>query len=146
MVGISRAVWMSRLLPRSFRTVRRRYLVRPGRYTFNKKEEQSFIPKRTLPDELAAIVFTSGSTGNPKGVRYIHRTFDAQINALQNVFGMEAGEVDLTTLPIFGLFNPALGITSVLPDIDPRRQLKPIPPNLYALCLIIMSPLHLPLR
>ena len=34
---------------------------------------------------------------------------------------MQSGEVDLTTLPIFGLFNPALGITSVLPDMDPRR-------------------------
>ena len=48
MVGISRAFWLSRLLPRSFRTVRRRYLVRPGLYTFNKKEEQSFIPKSDL--------------------------------------------------------------------------------------------------
>ena len=130
MVGISRAFWLSRLLPRSFRTVRRRHLVHPGFYTFNKKQEQSFIPRRTLPDELAAIVFTSGSTGNPKGVRYLHRTFDAQICALQNVFGMEAGEVDLTTLPIFGLFNPALGITSVLPDIDPRRPAQADPAKL----------------
>ena len=130
MVGISRAFWLSRLLPRSFRTVRRRYLVRPGFHTLNKKVEQSFLPNATLPDALAAIVFTSGSTGIPKGVRYLHRTFDAQINALQNVFGMEAGEVDLTTLPIFGLFNPALGITSVLPDIDPRRPAQADPAKL----------------
>lgn len=130
MVGISRAFWLSRLLPRSFRTVRSRYLVRPGFYTLNKKEEPSYIPNATSPDALAAIVFTSGSTGIPKGVRYLHRTFDAQINALQNVFGMEAGEVDLTTLPIFGLFNPALGITSVLPDIDPRRPAQTNPAKL----------------
>ena len=130
MVGISRAFWLSRLLPRSFRTVRSRYLVRPGFYTLNKKEEPSYIPNATSPDALAAIVFTSGSTGIPKGVRYLHRTFDAQINALQNVFGMEAGEVDLTTLPIFGLFNPALGITSVLPDIDPRRPAQADPAKL----------------
>jgi acyl-CoA synthetase (AMP-forming)/AMP-acid ligase II len=130
MVGISRAFWLSRLLPRSFRTVRSRYLVRPGFYTLNKKEEPSYIPNATSPDALAAIVFTSGSTGIPKGVRYLHRTFDAQINALKNVFGMEAGEVDLTTLPIFGLFNPALGITSVLPDIDPRRPAQTNPAKL----------------
>jgi acyl-CoA synthetase (AMP-forming)/AMP-acid ligase II len=130
MVGISRAFWLSRLLPRSFRTVRNRYLVRPGFYTLNKKEEPSYIPNATSPDALAAIVFTSGSTGIPKGVRYLHRTFDAQINALKNVFGMEAGEVDLTTLPIFGLFNPALGITSVLPDIDPRRPAQADPAKL----------------
>lgn len=130
MVGISRAFWLSRLLPRSFRTVRSRYLVRPGFYTLNKKEEPSYIPNATSPDALAAIVFTSGSTGIPKGVRYLHRTFDAQINALKNVFGMEAGEVDLTTLPIFGLFNPALGITSVLPDIDPRRPAQADPAKL----------------
>ena len=32
MVGISKAFWLARLLPGTFRCVKRRYLVRPGHY------------------------------------------------------------------------------------------------------------------
>ena len=75
-------------------------------------------PAKTSPSELAAIVFTSGSTGKPKGVRYLHSTFNAQVESLRENFGMSEGELDLTTLPVFALFNPALGITSVIPDMN----------------------------
>ena len=120
MVGISRAFWISRLLPSAFRTVNKRYLVNPGRNGRESKFSHAAPDLQNQPEGLAAIVFTSGSTGSPKGVRYLHQTFDAQINALKTVFAMQPGEIDLTTLPIFGLFNPALGITSVLPEINPR--------------------------
>jgi acyl-CoA synthetase (AMP-forming)/AMP-acid ligase II len=73
------------------------------------------------PDELAAILFTSGSTGSPKGVCYEHGMFEAQIALLRGAYGIEPGEVDLPMLPIFALFNPALGMTTVVPEIDPRR-------------------------
>ncbi|MEK9772806.1 MAG: fatty acid CoA ligase family protein [Opitutae bacterium] len=130
MVGVSRAFWISRLLPNSFRSVRSRYLVRTehGRSGLPAKLANSSV--QSEPDELAAIVFTSGSTGSPKGVRYLHQTFAAQIDALQSVFGMQPGEADLTTLPIFGLFNPALGITSVLPEMDPRHPSRADPQKL----------------
>ncbi len=121
MVGISRAFWISRLLPGIFRSVYHRYLVGDGKFGNELPPNYQPIEVHNQADELAAIVFTSGSTGSPKGVRYLHRTFETQIAILKSVFGMEVGEVDLTTLPIFGLFNPALGITSVLPEIDPRR-------------------------
>jgi len=130
MVGISRAIWLSRLLPRSFRSIRHRYKVKPGYFGSCSASKNLPTTPRSQPEDLAAIVFTSGSTGPPKGVRYLHRTFAAQIDALQSVFGMESGEVDLTTLPIFGLFNPALGITSVLPEIDPRRPAQASPEKL----------------
>lgn len=73
------------------------------------------------PGDLAAILFTSGSTGSPKGVRYEHGMFEAQIRLLRETYGIAPGEVDLPLLPIFALFNPALGMTSVIPEIDPRR-------------------------
>jgi acyl-CoA synthetase (AMP-forming)/AMP-acid ligase II len=76
---------------------------------------------RSAPDELAAILFTSGSTGSPKGVRYEHGMFEAQVALLRDAYGIEPGEVDLPMLPIFALFNPALGMTTVVPEIDPRR-------------------------
>ncbi|GAB5558844.1 MAG: fatty acid CoA ligase family protein [Synoicihabitans sp.] len=72
-------------------------------------------------DELAAILFTSGSTGAPKGVRYEHGMFRAQVDLIQKTFGIKPGEVDLPMLPIFALFNPALGMTTVVPEIDPSK-------------------------
>ena len=72
-------------------------------------------------DELAAILFTSGSTGAPKGVCYEHGMFDAQVRLIRDTYGIEPGEIDLPLLPIFALFNPALGLTTVVPEIDPAR-------------------------
>ncbi|MDP5054388.1 MAG: AMP-binding protein, partial [Congregibacter sp.] len=75
----------------------------------------------TRPDETAAILFTSGSTGIPKGVVYRHRHFAAQVDMLKNAFGIRPGEVDLATFPPFALFDPALGMTTVVPYMDPTR-------------------------
>lgn len=72
-------------------------------------------------DELAAILFTSGSTGAPKGVCYEHGMFAGQVELIRATFGIEPGEVDLPMLPIFALFNPALGMTTVVPEIDPSK-------------------------
>jgi acyl-CoA synthetase (AMP-forming)/AMP-acid ligase II len=86
----------------------------------------------TAPDEVAAILFTSGSTGVPKGVVYRHRHFVAQIDLLGSAFGIEPGGVDLPTFPPFALFDPALGLTSVIPDMDPTRPAKADPKKLIA--------------
>jgi acyl-CoA synthetase (AMP-forming)/AMP-acid ligase II len=84
----------------------------------------------TQPDEVAAILFTSGSTGVPKGVVYRHRHFVAQIGMLREAFALEPGGVDLPTFPPFALFDPALGMTSVIPDMDPTRPARANPRKL----------------
>ncbi len=71
--------------------------------------------------DLAAILFTSGSTGRPKGVCYEHGMFDAQVALIRETYGIAPGEIDLPLLPIFALFNPALGLTTIVPELDPRR-------------------------
>lgn len=76
---------------------------------------------KTHPDETAAILFTSGSTGIPKGVVYNHGNFAAQIEILKEISQAQPGEIDLPTFPLFALFDPALGMTSVIPDMDPTR-------------------------
>ena len=84
----------------------------------------------TQPDEVAAILFTSGSTGVPKGVVYRHRHFVAQVTMLRDAFGIEPDGVDMPTFPPFALFDPALGLTSIIPDMDPTRPAKADPRKL----------------
>lgn len=79
------------------------------------------------PGDLAAILFTSGSTGAPKGVCYEHGMFEAQVQIIRETYGIEPGEIDLPLLPIFALFNPALGMTSVIPEMDPRHPARADP-------------------
>ena len=81
----------------------------------------------TQPEEMAAILFTSGSTGIPKGVVYRHRHFVAQVEMLREAFGIQAGEIDLATFPPFALFDPALGMTTVVPEMDPTRPAQADP-------------------
>ena len=124
LIGVSLIHVISKLLPTSFRSVEKKVLIQSNRFLNEikkKKGSQAPKPESTLPKDLSAIVFTSGSTGTPKGVSYSHEVFAAQINHLKNDFGIQRGEKDLATLPIFALFNPALGVTSVIPEMNPRK-------------------------
>jgi olefin beta-lactone synthetase len=69
----------------------------------------------------AAIIFTSGSTGPPKGVLYEHGMFGAQVDLIQRQYGIQPGEVDLPGFPLFGLFNAAMGVTTIVPDMNPTK-------------------------
>ena len=97
-----------------------------GQYSLRQLEKLG-EPKGPLPvadtrgDETAAILFTSGSTGVAKGVVYTHGVFAAQVEYLKSVYAIEPGEVDLSTFPLFALFAPALGMTAVIPEMDPTR-------------------------
>ncbi len=75
----------------------------------------------TKRDEIAAILFTTGSTGPAKGTVYTHGIFDAQIRQIQSHFAITTDEIDLPTFPLFALFDPVLGMTAVIPDMDPTK-------------------------
>jgi acyl-coenzyme A synthetase/AMP-(fatty) acid ligase len=88
--------------------------------------------QRLEAKQLAAILFTSGSTGSPKGVVYSHRMFEAQIKVLKNDYEIQPGEADLATFPLFSLFGPALGMTSVIPIMDASQPIKANPKHIFA--------------
>lgn len=84
-------------------------------------EPGALVTEEVAADETAAILFTSGSTGLAKGVVYTHGIFAAQVEMLKQVYGIEPGEVDLCTFPLFALFGPALGMTCIVPTMDFAR-------------------------
>jgi acyl-CoA synthetase (AMP-forming)/AMP-acid ligase II len=127
-IGVPRAHIARLLFPRPFRTVRS--LVTVGRrlgwggHTLDEVVARGAGRRHEMAEpgaeETAAILFTSGSTGVPKGVVYTHAMFDAQVRSIREIYGIAPGETDLPTFPLFALFDPALGMTAVLPDMDFR--------------------------
>ena len=128
-IGIEKAHVLRTLRPGFFKTVKRWVTVGRkwfwGGYTLNQLMNRSpavpFKPVQTMASETAAIVFTTGSTGPAKGVIYTHGNFEAQIRQIQTHFKIAPDEVDLPTFPLFALFDPALGMTAVIPDMDPTK-------------------------
>ncbi|MEE4639364.1 MAG: fatty acid CoA ligase family protein [Wenzhouxiangella sp.] len=92
-----------------------------------------FQAPEVQPNDPAAILFTSGSTGIPKGVVYRQRHFAAQVDLVRDSYGIRPGEVDLPTFPPFALFDPALGMTTVIPPMDFTRPAKVDPAMLVSL-------------
>lgn len=133
-IGIPLAHVMRVLYPRFFRSVKvlitvgRRWLW--GGHTLRSLRCLPWTPfpmARTTAGEMAAILFTTGSTGPAKGAVYTHGNFGAQIETIRSHFDIEPDEIDLPTFPLFALFDPALGMTAIIPDMDPTRPAQANP-------------------
>lgn len=127
MISIGAVHWLRRLRRKSFKTIKIKISVDPvgggTHYLYDNLLSESIIYhpiERKLADE-AAILFTSGGTGRPKGVIYTHGILAAQTDMLQRMFGLDEKQVDLPGFPLFALFTLAMGMTSVIPDMDPTR-------------------------
>ena len=127
-IGIPLAHVVRTVYPGFFKTVKtwitvgRRWFW--GGYTLKQirqSRQQPYTIAKTGRDDTAAVLFTTGSTGPAKGAVYSHGNFDAQLQQIKTHLQMSADEIDLSTFPLFALFYPALGITSVIPDMDPTR-------------------------
>ena len=94
------------------------------------KADLDYVPATTAADETAAVLFTSGSTGVPKGAVYTHGNFSAQVELIRETYAIEPGEIDMPTFPLFALFDPALGMAAVIPDMDASRPADVKPENI----------------
>lgn len=141
MIAIPRAHAVRKVFPKPFKDIKISITV--GWRWFwsgNTLNEARKLGRKILPPEdmgendPAAILFTSGSTGPSKGVLYTHSMFIHQIGILKSCFGIQPGEIDLPTFPLFGLFSTCMGMTCVIPDMDftqpaqvnPEKIIKPI--------------------
>jgi olefin beta-lactone synthetase len=140
MIAIPKAHAARKLFPQPFQgievsvTVGRRWFW--GGKTLDqirKLGEEDTPPAEISENDPAAILFTSGSTGPSKGVLYTHGMFLHQIEILRSCFGIRPGEIDLPTFPLFGLFDPLMGMTCVLPNMDFTQPASVNPESLIKL-------------
>ena len=92
--------------------------------------ESDLIGNSCDRESPAAIIFTTGSTGPPKGVLYRHRNFIEQSQQIRDYFSLQPGAVDVSGFPLFALFNTAMGCTTVFPAMDATKPAEIYPPNL----------------
>ena len=81
-------------------------------------------------DDQAAIVFTSGGTGPPKGVEYNHGMLLAQVRLLKELFQLGPGDRDMPAFPLFSLMTQAMGVCSVIPPMNPAKPARAKPADL----------------
>ncbi len=67
------------------------------------------VKKAAAPDQIASLIFTSGTTGEPKAVMLTHRNFASLVGKLAGVFDLHAGDGLLSVLPLHHTFEFSCG-------------------------------------
>ncbi len=82
----------------------------------NKGSEKEFLDtmQSVTRDDLASIVYTSGTTGNPKGVMLTHGNFLSNVEDVLQVLPLTDQEVVLSFLPLSHVFERTAGYYSLL--------------------------------
>lgn len=86
-----------------------------------RRDEGPFPLEPMGPDDDAAILFTSGSTGPAKGVTSTQAMFAAQVEALSAMLRFEPGWTDAQAFAAFAVFDLCMGLTSAIHPMDLAR-------------------------
>src|SRR6266581_2979232 len=79
-------------------------VVESGRTNF---DERSFeeLRSRSRPEDLATLVYTSGTTGNPKGAMLTHGNIASNVTAAKSILPVEPGWIAISILPLSHIFE-----------------------------------------
>jgi len=80
----------------------------------------------------ASLLFTSGSTGPPKGVVATQAMWQAQLDSLREMLGLEPGLRDVQAFVPFAVLDICAGMCAVIPQIDPSRPARARPAEIVA--------------
>ncbi|MBC7929403.1 MAG: AMP-binding protein, partial [Rubrivivax sp.] len=72
-------------------------------------ERIALLPPRVSPNTVASLIFTSGTTGQPKGVMLSHKNLTHMVSMLASVFEMDTGDGILSVLPLYHTFEFSTG-------------------------------------
>ncbi|MCB1215640.1 MAG: long-chain fatty acid--CoA ligase [Deltaproteobacteria bacterium] len=94
--------------------------------------QQDLPPLKIQDQEMAALLYTSGTTGKPKGVMLSHRNLLHMSSMLNKAFGLGEGLKSLLVLPLFHIFALSVmhakieaGMTIVLQQkFEPAKVLQ----------------------
>ncbi|GJM26065.1 MAG: peptide synthase [Phycisphaerae bacterium] len=138
-VGIPLAHIARLMFAKSFRTVRKCVTAGPRLFwggaslrDVRSQKPEPFATANVAANDLAAILFTSGSTGPAKGVAYEHGMFASQVRYLESYFECGDRDIDVATFPLFALFDVALGMTAIIPDMNPSMPARANPERIVA--------------
>src|SRR5438270_13419886 len=68
-------------------------------------ERIALLPQRMAAQSVASLIFTSGTTGRPKGVMLSHRNLTSMVAMLASVFDMDTSDGVLSVLPLHHTFE-----------------------------------------
>ena len=74
----------------------------------------ALLPARVQQQSLASLIFTSGTTGQPKGVMLSHKNLTNMVSMLSSVFDMTIGDGVLSVLPLHHTFEFSTGFLTPL--------------------------------
>ncbi|HEY0347751.1 MAG TPA: AMP-binding protein, partial [Pyrinomonadaceae bacterium] len=74
----------------------------------------ALLPARVTAQSVASLIFTSGTTGRPKGVMLSHRNLTSMVSMLSSVFDMDTSDGVLSVLPLHHTFEFSTGFLTPL--------------------------------
>lgn len=139
LIGIPRAFLFKIFNHQAFDSVKfnfidARHCMLPSYISLQKIKDSDDSEGYTHPrdtEDLTFLLFTSGSTGAPKGVVYTPSIFQGQLATLRSAFSLTPDDVDMPIIPALVIGTLCLGMRVVIPPINPLKPTS-MDPNVIA--------------